>query len=274
MKHGSSWNTSKVGSSDAIIQLWIPLTFQTREEIEQIFADVGFIYTDAVVSKTIHDLSGNILKTETVNHLTGPMTPPLDPSTKLNKVLWINHNIHPNALGEAYEIIAQKWIYNIGNVLIVGWFADASKMEDPINHKNICLDEFSPQWSILWVIINGTFHGTFTISEEDFWVKICMENVLIWNEHDGRDIYAANEAVINGNASQDLINLVACNVALWIIVSNGSMNQPDFIQDGKINTNYLRSTYSEALAILSSLQVPNYIERIKESVKKASQNIQ
>lgn len=36
------------------------------------------------------------------------MTPPIDAKTPLNKVLGINHNISPDILGKAYEVLHEK----------------------------------------------------------------------------------------------------------------------------------------------------------------------
>jgi anthranilate phosphoribosyltransferase len=268
MKHGSWKNTTAVWSSEAINKLWIPLVYKTLEEFRKVFKDTGFVYTDAVVSKTIHDLSWSILKTETVNHLTWPMTPPISSATRFHKVLGINHNINIDALWKAYEFLNERWIYNVWNVIIVWWLGQLPEEWEVPKNSLIRLDEFSPRWSLIWVIINGTYKGQYVISDVDFWTKIDLEESLISGENEGSNIYSANDAVLDNRAPRDLIELVACNSALWLITLNGSMDKDDFIVWGEINTKYLTIAFKEAMGTISSLKVRKYLDHVKNKIKE------
>lgn len=261
MKHGSGKNTTAVGSTDAVIKFWIPILFDdSNEPVRKLELD-SFVYTDAIISKTIHDISGSVLQTETINHLIGPMTPPISRQTQINKVLGINHNVSFSVLWQAYEILNEEWIYNIGDVLIVWGFLELPEKTSDLSHKKICLDEFSPKWSILGVIIDGKYIGEFLISEKDFWVNIDMDQILLeWNED---VINFANKQVLSNEASEDIIQLVCCNAALWILVANGQMRQEDFIIDNKINSKYLHNAYNEARKQISALRVNEFIKSIR-----------
>lgn len=268
MKHGSWKNTSAVGSSEAITSLWIPLVYKTLEDFRNVFKGTGFVYTDAMISKTIHDISWSVLKTETVNHLTWPMTPPLSRSTRLHKVLWINHNMSIDTLGKAYELLNEKWIYNVWNVIIVWWLNHLPEGWNIPTHSEIRFDEFSPRWSLIWVVMDWVYRGKYVISDADFWTMIDLEQSLVSAENDGTSIYSANNDVIDNRASSDLIELVACNSALWLITLNGAMAQDDFIIWNKINKKYLIDAFRETNNALSSLHVRNYVESLKKRIKE------
>lgn len=57
MKHGSGKNTTSVGSTEAIVHLGVPIIHKSREAARQALDINGFVYTDAIISKTIHDIS-------------------------------------------------------------------------------------------------------------------------------------------------------------------------------------------------------------------------
>ncbi len=261
MKHGSGKNTTAVGSTDAVVKFRVPIIFSSNDEPEKKLKMDSFVYTDATISKTIHDISGNVLKTETVNHLIWPMTPPIDRHTQINKILWVNHNVSFSVLGKAYETIHEKGIYNIGDVIIVGWFSELPSMLSSNLHKDICLDEFSPKWSMLWVLIDGKYIGEFLITEKDFWVDIDMNQVLLeWSED---IISSANEQTLVNKANENIIQLVCCNAALGILVANGNMRKSDFIINGSINSVYLKAAYEQARKQISSLRVNNFVASIR-----------
>lgn len=266
MKHGSGKNTTAVGSTDAVIKFGIPILFQDSNEPGKKMEADSFVYTDAVISKTIHDISGNVLKTETINHLIGPMTPPIGRKTQLNKILGVNHNVSFSVLWRAYEALRERRVYNIGDVIIVWGFSHLPENLSDLSHKEIRLDEFSPRWSMLGIIIDGVYKWEFLISEKDFWVNIDMNEILLgWSED---IINSANEWVLSNKAPEDIIQLVCCNTALWILVASGRMRHKDFMIDGKINPQYLKDAYNEARSQISNLRVNQFIETIKSKTKQ------
>ncbi|MDD2916422.1 MAG: hypothetical protein PHH70_01105 [Candidatus Gracilibacteria bacterium] len=269
MKHGSGKNTSSVGSTDAVIKFGIPILFQNSSEPNEKLDTDGFLYTDAIVCKTIHDLSGNVLETETVNHLIGPLTAPLSRQTKINKVLGVNHNVSFSVLGQAYETLHEKGVYNVGDVIIVGGLSSLPETISDLSHKEIRLDEFSPKGSMLGVVIEGKYKGEFLISEKNFGVSIDMDKILLGGSEDSEDIINfANERVISNKAPEDIIQLVCCNAALGILVASGRMRSKDFIIDGKINPQYLKCAYNEARKQVSALHVNKFMESIRTKTKQ------
>ncbi len=69
MKHGSGKNTTAVGSTDAVRDFGFNVSFDSSSQPQNLLEQDGYVFTDAKLSKSIHDISGEVLRTETVNHL-------------------------------------------------------------------------------------------------------------------------------------------------------------------------------------------------------------
>ena len=263
MKHWSWKNTTAVWSTDAVVKMWIPIQFDTKWWHSDFFDKNWYVYTDAVKFKTIHDIS-TLIQTETVNHLLWPMTPPITRSTELYKVLWINHSISNQIVAKAYELLWEKEIYNVKNVIVVWWFdhLPTNLNEDDYSklYESIVLDEFSPKWTILSIIQNEKYIWDYIISEKDFWIEIDLENIMLPSVEE--IIIKENKNVIEWNCNEDLLKLICCNAALWIILINWAMDEGDFIENWKINSEYLIDAYNTAKEAIQSKWVSSYFNKL------------
>jgi len=216
MKHWSWKNTSAVGSTDAAVNLGITVLLEDISQYEKELRKKKFVYTDAKIFKSLHDISWTFIKTETINHLIGPLTPPISYLTPYYKILWINHNVNVDVLWQTFEKMNKYKLYNTRNALIIGG------LDKNINNyysgieKDIKLDEFSPISTIFWLVVDWKYIGKGIIKDEDFWVKINIKNILLPN--DEHVIFQTNKQVLRWTANEDLINLVVINIVLGKIL--------------------------------------------------------
>src|SRR3989344_9017791 len=176
VKHGSYGNTSAVGSTEAAEALGINIYQKSIEEIRQLHEATNFYFSDAHVVKTIHDLSHSpFMRHETINHIIGPMTPPIGKDVVLNKIIGVNEGVHPALIAKAYAILHERRYQTVGNVIAVsGLSEDYQSSSDVSIHDQMgmrpymMLDEVSPYKTLLGVVQNGEYKGTFLIDALDF----------------------------------------------------------------------------------------------------------
>lgn len=264
IKHGSSNNTSKVGSTNAIEDLGVNVTQSSLADIKRLFDATNFYFSDAIVAKNIHDLSHSpFMRYETVNHVIGPMTPPVDKDTLLHKVIGVNEGVHPSVIAKAYQILNEKGYQRVGNVAVVSGLSHDLKPDvDIYNHQEVRefmqLDEVSPYQTMLGLVKNGEYIGTFLVKPEDFGTFIDPELVVLPNED--IDIKAANHAAIQGKNDQHA-NYLALNSALALFVVE-YLGRDDSIIDGKLNAMYLRECFSRCSEAITSGKAARQIEKV------------
>ncbi|MBI4434970.1 hypothetical protein HY635_04145 [Candidatus Uhrbacteria bacterium] len=214
-KHGSYANTSAVGSTDALERFGVIVEQRSRAEIERLFQDVGYCFTDAHVVKTIHDLSHLAPKHETVNHLIGPMTPPVAAATRLDKVMGVNEKVHPEDVAKAFAELHRRGIQAIGNVAVVtGLDADIdahSVLRRRLVKDHAILDELSPYSSVVAFVRGGAYTGTFLLHPSDFGVRCVNASVALENRLEV--LVRANEAALRGR-DPALADYLAMNAGL------------------------------------------------------------
>ncbi|MBP7832243.1 MAG: hypothetical protein KA035_00535, partial [Candidatus Levybacteria bacterium] len=179
LKHGSYANTSAVGSTEAAEALGINIHQQTHAEIKTLFDATGFYFSDAHASKTIHDLSHSpFVKYETINHLVGPMTPPVDRQTTLHKLLGVNEGVKPQTVARAYEFMNTQGYQRVGHAIILSGLDDKVPPDalDHFDRKKIkphmILDEVSPYQTLIAVVQHGRYVGQELLRPEDFGVSL------------------------------------------------------------------------------------------------------
>ncbi|MEN9614453.1 MAG: hypothetical protein RLZZ347_760 [Candidatus Parcubacteria bacterium] len=215
IKHGSYANTSAVGSTEAIEQLGANVTLTNRHEVEGLFKKGGFAYLDAHWCKTIHDLS-HLLMMETVNHIIGPMTPPISPQTVLTKVMGVNEKVHPETIVRAYNILNQKGLVSVGGIVVVAglsqYIAGDLGSREVIRSMTI-MDELSPYGSVIALGFGGHFLGNVQVSPTDFGVTLNPDEIKVSN--DKSSISSANESALSGK-NLPLARYLAMNAALGL----------------------------------------------------------
>ena len=213
MKHGSYGNTTRVGSTDVPEQFGANLYQETPEDIELLIKRTGFWFSDTHAVKTLHYLS-HLLMVETVNHIVGPMTPPIGPNTVLYKMMGVNHNVHPATIARAYTILHELGVVNLGGVIVLSG-VDKVPNRKTINslkwfRRHAYLDEISQIATIVSVATGNDFIGTeVLVGGAPFGVLLSSEHIKVPNTIP--DLMRANEAALTGGK---LAEYLACNVSL------------------------------------------------------------
>lgn len=257
IKHGSYGNTAKVGSTDAAKILGLPMTFQGgTSELMEYWRKHHFLYLEAYVYKTIHDLS-HLIKHETVNHLVGPMSVPVSSDTLLHKLIGVNHNVDPAVVVQGYNQLESRGIQRIGGVLaICGLSASApDSLDDYLQH--VVLDELSPYRTLVAAGTGDVFHGCFFVTHEDFGMPAYdASDIQIRNEHE--DLAVANERALRG---QDPVRsrYLAANAALALATKNADLDA--LVQDVGERRTYLTSAYECALDVIMSGEAWRFTQR-------------
>lgn len=273
LKHGSYANTSAVGSTDAIEELGVDIGQVSFRQIKDLFDRTGFYFSDAHISKTLHDLSHNpFMRHETINHIVGPMTPPVDRDTVLNKVIGVNEGIHPEVIARAYEVMDLKGIQRIGNVAVVSGLSANPDGTDIFNHEEVeplmILDELSPYSSLIAVVRSGVYEGCFLVTPEDFGLTLDASLLSLTNS---KEILMNMNLQALGGTGRENTKYLAMNSALGLFISE-YLGRTDAIINGGLNKAYLREAYDRCFAYLISgqalTQLGKIIEASQEIVKK------
>ena len=216
MKHGSYGNTTCVGSTDVLEQFGACLCQNGPNEIKRLIETTGYWFNDAHSVKTLHYLS-HLLMVETVNHVVGPMTAPVEKSTKLYKVMGVNHNVHPAVIARAYAHLHRVGCVNLGGVVVLGGVdAVPTPMEasDPSWFRDHCyLDELSPTATVVSFATGGTFLGVdVLVGSRPFGVSIREDAIKVPNNIE--TLMRADEQALTGGP---LAEYLACNAALALL---------------------------------------------------------
>ena len=251
MKHGSYANTSPIGSTDFIEQTGANICMNQISDYSECLEKVNFLYTDAHEAKTIHDIS-HLLMGETINHIIGPMTTPVSRSTKLNRVIGVNHNVSTESIAKAYEILRLMEFQNVSNVCAI---AGLSEDFDNNSEQNLSeharsftvLDELTPFSSAVSFVKDGKFAGTYLISPSDFGLAITLDNILASSTR--AECYKENLLALKGNSPKT--EYLAMNAAL-VYFTVKYLSKPDSIINGKINGAYLKQAFRKCFEAISS----------------------
>lgn len=242
-KHGSYGNTSAVGSTEAIESFGANTSMRSIDEVRRIIGESNFCFFDAHWCKTIHDLS-HLLMMETVNHVIGPMTPPISSSSVLSKSMGVNEKVHPEAVAKAYGILNSTEQYTMGGVVIVAgldsaWSDSHSALDYGAVREHVILDEVSPFASVVAVGYGSEYRGCGVITPADFGVEIDPGSV--WVENQADLILRANMDALQGtNAAYT--SYLAMNAALGLFAAEYARH-PDSFLHGTINARYLQECY-------------------------------
>lgn len=243
VKHGSYGNTSPHGSTNTIEGFGANVNTASVEEVHEIWKKVGFLFFDAHWCKTIHDLS-HLLRIETVNHIVGPMTPPISAKTRIHKLIGVNHNVHPETIVKAYNILHLKGFQKIGGIVaITGLNSESEPFTNPADTVSVkklsVLDEVSPFASVVSIGWEGTFCGTDLIRPSDFGVTISLADILLVKKEKTQQF---NYDALTGSNSA-LADYLAMNSALALFSARYA-NRSDAVVSGKISRKYLKECFS------------------------------
>ncbi|MDO8436066.1 MAG: hypothetical protein Q7S82_01600 [bacterium] len=244
IKHGSYANTSAVGSTEAIELFGARTNYTTEEEIINIWQQNKFCYLDAHLVKTVHDAS-HLIMMETINHITGPMSPPISPRTKISRIMGVNEKVHPSVIAKAYVLLHQKELQEIGGIAVVCGLNEAGMSINPNSFqqvkKHAVLDEVSPYASVVAMAHQGKFLGTFLLRPSDFGTTINPASILLENERAVLQ-QANSQALQDGCGCQ--LDFLAMNAALGLFAHN-YLSRPDAVGNDGLNKKYLCECFQE-----------------------------
>ncbi|MDO8424920.1 MAG: hypothetical protein Q7T01_00145 [bacterium] len=246
MKHGSYANTSAVGSTDAVERFGARIEHRRVADLAAVFERSGFSYTDAHVVKTIHDLSHLAPRHETVNHLIGPMTPPVAKEATLHKVMGVNEKVHPEDVALAYQLIHGCGAQRIGNAAIVTGLdadIDAHRVCDRrLVKDHAVLDELSPFASVVAFVRDGAYVGSHLMHLSDF--GIGAMNGAIGIENTASLLQRANLDALTGRVPA-LTDYLAMNAGLALFVARDMADEDAFCEGRGPNLDALRGCVHE-----------------------------
>lgn len=229
VKHGSYGNTSAVGSTEMIESFGAKTDCSDAAEVMRIWRKTNFSFFDAHWCKTIHDLS-HLLMMETVNHIVGPMTPPICKDTVINKLMGVNEKVAPETIARAYALLHMQKVQKVGGVLVICGLDATSK---------VVTDEVSPFTTVFSAAYQDTFLGNGTITPVDFGVEISLDQILVANKQ--KEIHIANVNALYGR-NPHLVNYLAMNASLGMF-AHTYMCKPDAVVKGKLNSAYLKTCF-------------------------------
>lgn len=227
MKHGSYGNTTKVGSTDVPEQFGANIIQRTPQEVENIINECGFWFNDAHSVKTVHDLS-HLLRVETVNHVIGPMTPPVLQSTVLYKMMGVNHYVHPETVAKAYALLHKLEAVNLGGAVIVAGLKASPRNDKEARsfawyRENCFLDEVSPETTIVSMVRGSELLFTEVLCVHDLIPHhITLEDIKVPNEI--RPLMRANYQALGGRGIY--AEYLALNVAFAMLATSDTSNNP------------------------------------------------
>lgn len=270
VKHGSYGNTSAVGSTEAAEALGINIYQKSVEEIRQLHEATGFYFSDAHSVKTIHDLSHSpFMRHETINHIIGPMTPPIDKDTTLNKIIGVNEGVHPSVIARAYGILHERGYQKVGNVIVVSGLSEDFKSGIDFNDSNVMsdymmLDEVSPYKTLVGIVQKGKYIGCFVLSPEDFSIDLDPSMIQVVNTKE--ELLAANGDALKGLNSENA-KYLALNSAIGLFVAE-YLEREDSIIDGKLNKKYLEKCFRLCLENIVSGEAALHLQKIVSASKE------
>lgn len=261
VKHGSYGNTTKVASTDAVTLLGIPTVFADQAELVAYFAEHGFVYLEACATKTIHDLS-HLIKTETVNHLVGPMSVPISSATVLNKVIGLNHHMSPRQVVLGYNEMHRRGIQTMGGIIAVCGLPDGThNLRNRNLFRSTVLDEVSPFSTLVAVGQGGAYYGSALLVPSDFGVKtLPIEEVMVLNVEDR--VEKANRDALRGQ-SETLANYLAMNAALAYVATNGVSSR--FVRDVTFRRKALQDAFEVCRDAIMAGKVWSFVETCRQA---------
>jgi anthranilate phosphoribosyltransferase len=209
------------------------------------------LYFDAHWCKTIHDLS-HLLMMETINHVLGPMTPPLSSKAILTKVMGVNEKVHPETIAKAYCILHNRGLQRAGGIAIVAGLKarpdDSLLKEDHrLLRELVVLDELSPIASLVSLAQGGVFLGSHIITPGDVGLEINTDAVLLRNN--AEVIAEANKLALSGKHTE-LAKYLALNAALGLTAFEDLPGRTKFTRNDFLDS--LRTSTTRCLEVVVS----------------------
>lgn len=265
-KHHSYPNTSKVAGQSAI-EFFGALSNQSDpDSFTKIQDSVGLIMTSCHTTRLIHSLS-HLLKGETINHVVGPISIPVDSKTPINAFIGVNDNIHPETMIRSLAILQEKGVQMYSSSIAFCGLNRSDILTDHFDpdryYKNrearqsVAIDEVAPPpfKTLASFLVGGENRGTYVIDPEDFMdqknlSKIDIKQLLIPNTE--KDIVEANLQALTGrNISRALYLGMTGALALFVKEYAHKEDALDF-ESKRLNRLYLREAHQRVMEVINS----------------------
>ncbi|MGD8744181.1 MAG: hypothetical protein PVJ52_01120 [Candidatus Woesebacteria bacterium] len=287
-KHHSYPNTSKVAGQSAIESFGARSDFTSEEEMQDILHNSGVLMTSCHSTRTLHTIS-HVLKGETINHLIGPLAIPHSGHNKVNALVGVNHNVHPETVIEALGILHDKGIQKYGNsVAFCGIKSEtAENFKDLLVPEQyyssaeiksqVLLDEVPPPPFITLAsfMVDGINRGSYFIRPTDFMSRqevSRLEEDGLFVPNDEESILKANFSTVSGKDTLKS-DYLAMTVALAIFTRDYACKEGAFDKNNhQVNGTYLREAYLKSKNSIRSGKVADtltkYIQATSSKAKK------
>jgi len=263
-KHGSYSNTSAVGSTDAIEKFGVRVDVPSMDVQVEMVAS-GFHFTDAHAWKTVHDLSHAEPRRETVNHVIGPMSPPIGPETVLDKIVGVSEKLHPDIVARALVMLGEKRIFNLRNAAVICGLNQVIDPGDTEIHKRVrnatVLDEMSPYASVVSLVRKGKWCGAHVLRPSMFGVTFRdPRSIFIKNETD--EIMQANRVALSGeDDGRQLPEYLAMNAAMGLYVVEYLENDSVSKEQGP-SEEMLRDAFGRCLKVIQDGTTDSFLHKL------------
>ncbi|MEK7082261.1 MAG: hypothetical protein AAB915_01105 [Patescibacteria group bacterium] len=265
IKHGSYANTSAVGSTDVVERFGARTSMTSAAEVRRIWSESGFCFFDAHWCRTIHDLS-HLLMMETINHVVGPMAAPVSSETLVNKVMGVNHKVHPASVAHAYAVLHLRGIQKVGSVVVLGGLDEGGyridHRDEEAFREHCILDEVSPFTTLCSVIHDGHFRGTFMLSPNDFGISLDPQKIKLPNRSDV--VQRGNISALRGER-EELGKYLAMNASIGLFAERYVGVKKDAFVGRRFNREYLKECYRECLGAIADGRAWRKLERYVEA---------
>lgn len=260
-KHHSYPNTSKVAGQSAIEAFGARSDQSNPQAFKLLQENVGLLMSSCHTTRLIHTLSHR-LKGETINHVVGPLSIPVDRDTTVNAFIGVNDNVHPETIIQSLAILQLKKVQKYSNCVAFCGLNEKGVMPEHFNpnlyytnqraKEAIAIDEVAPPPfnTLASFLIAGKNYGTFVIEPGDFMdnktlKQIDYQKLLVPNTEE--DIILANRLALTGqNVSKTLYLAMTGALALF---TKEYAHKPNALDQKakRINRSYLRGAHQRVL---------------------------
>lgn len=259
-KHHSLGNTSPVGGQNFLDAIQASSSQNTPESLEYILEKSNLVMSSAHTMRTLHTLS-HLLRGETINHLIGPLSVPIQSEYNVNGVFEVNHNVHPQTLLDALNILQERGIQNYDtNLAFCGLSLNASQTSKIPNtneyydsskcyKSQVAFDEVAPPPYATMVGFqkSGNFLGTYLLDPQEILTRSELEQATIELIKDKSQVLEANQRAIGEIVTGEMIYLAYASA---LSIFSVKYLDTEALKNGRIDPQLFRCAYEEAFDVL------------------------
>jgi anthranilate phosphoribosyltransferase len=283
-KHHSYPNTSKVAGQSAIEAFGARSDFHSQEAFQRLLDETHLFMSSCHDTRTLHTLS-HLLRSETINHVIGPLAFTLTRDTPIQGFIGVNGKIHPETIIQALRMLHEKRFQRYDNsAAYCGTDLQAvpPEMLSPETYahtadarSHVLLDEIAPppNATLASFLVNGENAGTYALYPEDFYPdavlsQFSFNDLVIPNEEDKIHYYNSKALSAQDTAKA---RYLAMTVGLGLFVRY-ALDQDDALypKTRRVNQQYLRAYTDRAYSILQQGLAAQKLQEYVDATQKYS----